>query len=318
MENIGFDKAAEELQIDAKPQKDMEKEILVRFSKRGEFPALTEIWKACFKDTEENTVRIFEKLQKPENILVLPCGGEIAAMLSFREFELTSPENQCKAAYIYGVATHPAYQGKGYSTVLLGNAAKLLTHRGYACAVLVPAEESLFGFYQKRGFETAFKLNKATVEVCEIKDGESFEFKEIDVKTFGFTRDEHFGDSKMFACWDDEYLEYIAMESKLSGGGALGFERDGKRVCAMCYVDGDTVLVKELAAAPSELEAAIRSLKSHFGGAKRFLFYLREDVKTSYTNNLLPFAMIQWYDNKVRTDMEASGGSSAYIAHVLD
>ncbi len=56
-------------------------------------------------------------------------------------------------AYIYGVATHPSCRGRGHATLLMEAAMKKIKADGYNCAILIPSQEWLKGYYAKFGFE---------------------------------------------------------------------------------------------------------------------------------------------------------------------
>lgn len=64
------------------------------------------------------------------------------------------------ADYIFYAATSPEYRGKGLMGKLLKDTLSTLKTRGGDCAVLIPAERSLFDFYSKFGFETAFYIDQ--------------------------------------------------------------------------------------------------------------------------------------------------------------
>ncbi|MBQ2720795.1 MAG: GNAT family N-acetyltransferase [Clostridia bacterium] len=64
------------------------------------------------------------------------------------------------ADYIFYAATSPEHRGKGLMGKLLTDTLSTLKTRGGDCAVLIPAERSLFDFYSKFGFETAFYIDQ--------------------------------------------------------------------------------------------------------------------------------------------------------------
>jgi predicted N-acetyltransferase YhbS len=252
---------------------------------------------------------MFERLLKPENMLVLRVDGKPAATLTVQAFELTAG---IKAAYVYGVVTLPEYRGRGCSTALLEYADTVLQDKGYQAAVLVPASESLFGFYEKRGYETAFKLNRASVAAGELTQAPTLEVKPTSAEKLTDAREAAFGSNLMFARWPLEYMRYIAEECKFYGGGVYSIGT----MCAACHLYRDTVVVKELTAAFEnvQLAEALAALRGRFPDAKRFELCLREDIHTAYTNNLLPYAMIKWYDS----DIKRRAGGFGYITHALD
>lgn len=67
------------------------------------------------------------------------------------------------AAYLYAVCTAPALRGRGHCRLLLQEAEQDLKRQGIRAAVLVPAEESLFGFYARFGYRTVFTCRTETV-----------------------------------------------------------------------------------------------------------------------------------------------------------
>ena len=63
-----------------------------------------------------------------------------------------------KAAYLYAIATKEEYRGRGLCGKLMAYAEQNLDAD---CCVLVPASESLFDFYKKLGYETAFARSRS-------------------------------------------------------------------------------------------------------------------------------------------------------------
>jgi ribosomal protein S18 acetylase RimI-like enzyme len=61
------------------------------------------------------------------------------------------------AQYIYGLATHPDYRGRGYAGKLLTEA---LESPEYSLAALMPERPSLIGFYERFGFTRRGSLPK--------------------------------------------------------------------------------------------------------------------------------------------------------------
>jgi hypothetical protein len=253
---------------------------------------------------------LFERLIKPANMLALRVGSEIAATLTIQDFELTAEAGPMKAAYVYGVATLPEYRGRGYSTELLACADTVFKDAGYKAAVLVPASEGLFGFYQKRGYGTAFRLNKASVAAAGLAPGGAL--RPASAARLTEAREASFGPGRMFARWPLDYMRYIAEECAFYGGGVFGIGE----MCAACHCYGSTVIVKELTGAGSgaQIAGALAALRGKFPAAKRFELCLREDIHTVYTNNLLPYAMIKWYDS----DIKRQAAGTPYITHALD
>ncbi|MEZ3421580.1 MAG: GNAT family N-acetyltransferase [Eubacterium sp.] len=60
-----------------------------------------------------------------------------------------------KGKYVYAVCTYKAHRGRGYSSALLKEAKKFMQDFLW----LIPANDSLFDFYKKAGFETKLFSN---------------------------------------------------------------------------------------------------------------------------------------------------------------
>jgi GNAT superfamily N-acetyltransferase len=135
----------------------------VRLSRPDDMAALKEIWSASFPGDEAFSDWFLHSVYAPENALVFEDGGRAAAMLHLLPARLRAGGEALTAAYVYAVATLPPYRGKGVAAALLGGAEDLARARGASYLVLVPQSESLFEYYRRQGFETAFFRGRRTI-----------------------------------------------------------------------------------------------------------------------------------------------------------
>ncbi len=294
-------------------------------AREEDIPALKSIWRQSFGGSavqDRGVEFMFSNLLEAESMLLGRVGGKPVTTLSVREFTLETHQGDCRAAYIYGVATLPEHRGRGYAARLMRYADGELRAKGFKASVLVPASESLFGFYEKLGYKKAFYLNKANVACDYLDDDEpvrpaglkpvssALRLKEL--------RDNAFGGTELYARWDESYLEYIVKESLFYGGGVFEMELDERPACAVCHrYSREAVIVKEYVGGAESLELMLRELKREFGDVKEFSVYLRADVNTQYTNNTLPFGMIKWYDDNIGHSTR-EWGYAGYLTHALD
>ena len=130
---------------------------------RRDLPALTRLWQACFGDPEAEVRAFWQALFDctPVYLRRAPDGSP-AAMLCALPAELVGDDGDAvPAAYLYAVCTAPALRGRGHCRLLLQEAEQDLAKQGIRAAVLVPAEESLFGFYTRFGYRTVFTCRTA-------------------------------------------------------------------------------------------------------------------------------------------------------------
>ena len=121
-----------------------------RYSSREDRPRLTRLWQEAFGDTVSYIDAFFETACAPDRSRAAVADGEIAGMLFWFDCELAGE----KYAYLYAVATDNRFRGKGIATALMEDVETVLKERGYAGVLLSPGSESLFRFYEKRGYET--------------------------------------------------------------------------------------------------------------------------------------------------------------------
>ncbi len=121
-----------------------------------EFPQLHCLFVEVFGEPEF-TDAFFRLGFSPERCLVA-FDGQILGMLHWFDCALGGRP----LAYLYAIAVKPAYQGRGIGSRLLRRALEGL--RDYAGVFLVPAEESLFSYYERFGFRICAHIREETVD----------------------------------------------------------------------------------------------------------------------------------------------------------
>ena len=133
--------------------------MTINYAQPKDIPRLTRLWQESFGDSPESVAHFFRTGFVPENSAV--ADGGAGALYWF----------DClwegkRLAYIYAVATEKESRGKGICAALMAWTADSLRARGYAGAILVPAEEGLFRMYGKMGY---VPLKKAVI----LREGEA-------------------------------------------------------------------------------------------------------------------------------------------------
>lgn len=140
------------------------------------------LWKKAFGDEDDFIDTFFQTGYAPECCRVAIQDGALAGMLFW--FDCSLGAN--KIAYIYGVATDPAAQGQGVASGLLEDVHRLLKDCGYSGAILVPASDMLFMFYEKRGYSTVSCVSEGVTHAAKRTSVE-----EIDVDAYEKLRREY-------------------------------------------------------------------------------------------------------------------------------
>jgi ribosomal protein S18 acetylase RimI-like enzyme len=130
---------------------------MIRQGEDKDKEALKAMWKLCFPDdADEFTAFYFDRVCKNDETLVYVEDNQLLASLQMIPYSIKSGTTISPAAYISGAMTHPGFRRKGYMSRLLSASFEIMKTKGYDYTFLIPQKESLFGFYEKRGYVKAF------------------------------------------------------------------------------------------------------------------------------------------------------------------
>jgi len=122
----------------------------------SDIPALRELWREAFNDTDEYLDSFFAKAFHPSRCRCICDNNTIVAALYW--FDCTY-ENSI-IAYIYAVATAKSHRGMGLCRRLMDDTHQHLTALGYSGALLVPGSQKLFDMYAKLGYVNSSSIRE--------------------------------------------------------------------------------------------------------------------------------------------------------------
>ena len=122
----------------------------MRIATQADRPVLNDLWQQAFGDGPEFSNFVFDKFAGFDHTYVEDQGGQIAASACAVPVTLGAR----RGFYLYGLNTRAELRGKGIMRTLMQTLEQQLVSDGAAFTVLVPANEPLFGFYEKLGYET--------------------------------------------------------------------------------------------------------------------------------------------------------------------
>ena len=264
--------------------------IELRKSKPEEVADLQELFRLCFGDGPAISGLYFDRFYSPEEFLILREDGEARAMAGLLNLTLTEPDGKTvKAAYLYGMGTHPDRQGRGFAAQLL-NYADFYLRGKRDCLVTMPATPQLHAFYAKFGFCECFPLLEGEATPRSVLDGETS--LPVDADAYNTLREE-------LLCGHHRvsYGHLTGLQESLcrySGGSLLSLNVNGIPGCSAVEQWGDTAVIKELLIPPEGVEGAL-ALIAQAVYAKQFV--LRRPAFWPYPGlTQKDFGMIKWYD----------------------
>jgi predicted acetyltransferase len=136
---------------------------MIQFSNEHIEPLVRQMWKVCFEDTDAFIDLIFTQKYKPENTLVYFENDVAVACLQMHPYTISFYGEEIPFAYLAGLCTLPEYRNKGYMGQLIDEAHRILKERKIPLAILIPAEDRLFRFYEKFDYEQVFDKSEKPI-----------------------------------------------------------------------------------------------------------------------------------------------------------
>lgn len=113
------------------------------------------LWKEAFGDSEEY-INFFLGTHKGCTFVPLTDNGELVSALYLIDGTLCG----INGFYLFAAATFKEHRSKGYMARLLKLAEEKAKQKNKSFIALVPAEKSLFDYYSRFGYKTAFYAKK--------------------------------------------------------------------------------------------------------------------------------------------------------------
>lgn len=124
-------------------------------------PRLKALWKSVFADTDRYIDLFFAHQYRPDETLADMEDGLVRAMLFFPRYRLRIDGRETFAGYVCGAATRPEHRSQGLMAALLERAHLEMARRGDEYSVLIPADESLYGYYARFGYTPFFRRGRS-------------------------------------------------------------------------------------------------------------------------------------------------------------
>ena len=114
----------------------------------ADITALHAIWRAAFGESSAYIRFVLSQALSLGRVLWIPEGCSCLTLFPLTLYVSLEKPTSYKGFYVYGVATHPDFQGQGFASALLRYAATLPAD----FLLLYPAQPDLVAYYAARGF----------------------------------------------------------------------------------------------------------------------------------------------------------------------
>ena len=246
----------------------------LREYKASDVPELIALWVTVFGDKQNYAEKFFAALPDMGSGVVALCGGKIiGAAYTLNGQELVESGQTSQIGYIYGVGVYKEYRHKGFGAALCKSVYALSKKRGAAVVCTLPAEESLYIWYEKiLGMKDVLHRERVTL-LSEASEA---------VMPLSATE---------YALWREKYLAgkchvhfssySMELERQLLTEYGGGFYMTESAICAACR-DGGSVTVAELLSADNDAFPRTVASIGALLGAESCLAYLPAETGEKY------------------------------------
>lgn len=141
---------------------------MIRLATKNDESSLREIWRIIFDDSDFFIDLHYSKKYKPENTLLYISNNQIIAMLQMLPYQFNFWNESLEICYLCGLATLPAFRNKGIMSELIQTSNQLMEQRKIDLAILIPATEKLFTYYQQFDYEQVFEKEDEEIPLQKI------------------------------------------------------------------------------------------------------------------------------------------------------
>ncbi|PWM35491.1 MAG: hypothetical protein DBX66_08350 [Clostridiales bacterium] len=231
----------------------------VRLSKTGDLPALRSLFGRVFEEDEAGLDLFFSHCYREENALVAEVDGALCGMFYILPAQLLCAGETLDVAYLYALAVEERMRGRGIAGEIMYELGRLLPARGYAAALLKPAEESLYGYYRRFGFDHAFYVKRFPFSA-----GGPGKVVPIRLDKLPRPRESYFSCRPLFL-WNQGMLRFAEDFGRHGGGGTWLIETPQGGGYAHGRIREGKLLVTELGCEAGSEPALLGALASRLG-----------------------------------------------------
>ncbi len=244
----------------------------IKLANKENISQLYDLWQICFGDDKETIDMFFNNSFECENTIVCVDDEKVVAMMFLlpevikiceKEYLPTYSvtNKEYSAYYLYALGTTPEYRQRGIMGEMIEYAARLSKDRQIDYLFLVPASESLFGYYEKRGFQNAFRQKKLVMDKKGLKHlsaTEGLNLVSLDSTSFRKMKNDNL-ENQNFVDWNESEIN-LASDYFRSGNGEVVATEKGT-----CFIEHakNRDIVYDLTVKTEDLCSMLNTINNH-------------------------------------------------------
>lgn len=263
---------------------------MISYATKDDINAIKELFDECFDEDIAFNHWFFDNIFDYKNTIVYKKSNKIVAMLQAMPYRIS---NIGEVSYIYGACTKKEYRGCGIMSELINFSFQEDKSNGKIASVLIPANEGLFDFYSRFGYEKGFFVEEKTEMGFKLEG--DFYLSEISTDNAKDMLQIYNSNLK-----NNYYIErtedYFKLQIKMfnSFNSAVYALKNKNNIFGYCFLNNDEIpFVQEIMTIENNkyLKAFTALLFDKLG---------KERIKLVTYNGNIPFGCIKWH-KKIET-----------------
>lgn len=237
--------------------------VEITHATRADLTSLKTLWNDAFGDSEGYIDLFFSSMFRPRDSYVARVNGEPVSALYLLDCEIRLDDHLFEGKYVYAAATGSLHRNKSYMARVVERAVAGSADQRMDFVGLVPASESLGGYYARFGFVNTMRKRVLSLDASDCAEAPDLDAARIEDGVPGGAllriRDAMIPGPVLR--WDERELSYIKVCHEFVGGECLAF---GDSSYALVLVSPAEVIVTELVCDRAEVRPIARALMERY------------------------------------------------------
>ncbi len=239
---------------------------MITLASHSDLNDIAQLWKIVFGDTQSFVDFVTTELISPHNTFIDKQNNSLTGMTIIFPANLYRQKKIYRVYYIYGVGVHPQYRNQKIAAKLLQHIVCYAQNNNIDGLILMPATESLFSYYEKQNFQTAFSLQKINFQRENTLLLKNYEQQTVSIPIITKLRNQFLKNfSNMAVSWSETQMQQRYKAALLNEEEWFVIQSKGDVIYIMVEKKSSKhLLVKECTCMDKDFETANQFLFSQF------------------------------------------------------
>lgn len=209
---------------------------------RDDYPDLVSLWQTVFGDKTEIIDFFLNNSVWEGDIYAEKINGRIVSAFYLVDALLVKGNEKKRVKYLYAAATLPEFRKQGIMSNMIKYAYEFSAQKGYEAIVLCPADEELYGYYERAGFVTCCSDRIYSINMHQLDKYKNARYFNA---SLSYSQMRDFIPAEAYIEFSSGYLDYARMLASEYGFETNAVFDDEDKVFVIGRMKDGTVYVDE-------------------------------------------------------------------------